>query len=463
MAISMNRSNNQNINLATAKALILQQLQWRNMGCEWLTPYILEGASGIGKTQIIYEIARENGYNCIAISLATANFDTFLPMPNLHRNSENAPKEFPPNFLVRKGVINGDGIDSNKPTIYFLDELNRSEDFAKNAIFSLLAEGKIGNFSLGQYDIIVGAQNPAGQDFIVNDFQDKAFLNRGNILNITFDPTEWVKYVHNKDLNIITSNIFSHFMKENGNLIDFSVVTPRTITNVVMETNRYILAKINLLKSEVFNAYLNSSLGNSLAISYLNAVEQCNKYVIDIAKIISCNKDFINYKEVLSMKDFDEKASFCSDIAKKIKDFLEKEVFEKLSEGNDNKAFTIFGNEYKNVNDNLVDNNGNEISLFDIFPFLFETIATLDNEYQLIATEQLIKSNGGFYPVNWMVDFIDFQHLSEGKGFNIKAHSEAQRDYTTQPTEPQEVTPNKLVINGSMVNSLSDSYKGTAK
>jgi hypothetical protein len=158
-------------------------------------PVCLWGVKAVGKTTAINEIGERLGYRVETLHLATQDIVDLIGMPEKIEISEG---EYEMKWS-RPEWLHTDG----KPTIYFLDEMNRSNKFVSAAMLPFLNEGKIHRHSIGPKDFVVAACNPSDGNYVVNDAfeQDEALRDRCG--HVILKPTdgEWMGYAESKTLS----------------------------------------------------------------------------------------------------------------------------------------------------------------------------------------------------------------------------------------------------------------------
>ena len=88
-----------------------------------------------------------------------------------------------------------DDIDTSKPTLYFLDEINRGQTHILQCMFNFINEGRIHTFRIGKEDVIFAAGNPPSADYDVNEFEDEAFQSRFAHFYLEPSSTEFVDFL----------------------------------------------------------------------------------------------------------------------------------------------------------------------------------------------------------------------------------------------------------------------------
>jgi hypothetical protein len=173
-----------------------------------LVPNII-GKHGIGKSSVIAQYAKENGYSFHPFFLGQMS-DTgdILGLPEFERDS--AGKAISTNFIHPAKL-------PKKPrSLLFFDELNRASKDLLQAIFQLALEGTIHDYTLPEDSAIIMAMNPATDDYSVLDFADKAFADR--FVHINLDPTH--EEFHSFMMERYGSSSVSNFLRQQTKLLE---------------------------------------------------------------------------------------------------------------------------------------------------------------------------------------------------------------------------------------------------
>ena len=138
-----------------------------------LTPFIW-GHKGMGKSSSVAQFAKElTGNNDSVIDLRCAQMEASdirgIPAPKDNRTVYYTPSQFP---------TEGEGV-------FFLDEVNRGEDDVLQAVFELVLDRSVGEYTVPEGWSIVCAGNYSEGDYTVNAFNDAAFLDRFVHLELT--------------------------------------------------------------------------------------------------------------------------------------------------------------------------------------------------------------------------------------------------------------------------------------
>ncbi len=119
------------------------------------TPVFIHGSPGIGKSYIVNDIAQKNDLDIIDVRLSQLDAVDLRGIPSI---SNEQTKWMPPVFLPQ---------DQNSKGILFLDELNSAPLSVQAAIYQLVLDRKIGEYTLPKGWRIVCAGNKIDDKGIV--------------------------------------------------------------------------------------------------------------------------------------------------------------------------------------------------------------------------------------------------------------------------------------------------------
>lgn len=159
-------------------------------------PLFIWGNHGIGKTEIIKQIAKEKNMECVILNMANIPIEdaTGYPVPDKDRRIMDY---FPPNwFKTRK----------TEPVLYFCDEINRAPKYVLQGLFNFINEGRIHENTIKENDVVIVAGNPDSQDYDVTGFDDKAWLSRFAHLFVAPTTDEFLAYLTNTKANSVIIN-----------------------------------------------------------------------------------------------------------------------------------------------------------------------------------------------------------------------------------------------------------------
>jgi len=222
-----------------------------------LVPLLL-GHTGIGKTELVKQLAATLGLDAIVIHVAQLEPSDFV---GLYQTTEDGrTRNCPPNWLPYKdgGVIEVGknqeklskvvkflanehaGVINPKGGIVFLDEINRGHEDIRQALYQLLTDKRIHTYQLPDNYHIVAAANPS-EGYEVYEF-DVALVNRFAWIRFRPDVQETIKYLESKHGNsavtswIKTDKALVEMGDENFK-IDGMKFTPRTFENMILLYN----------------------------------------------------------------------------------------------------------------------------------------------------------------------------------------------------------------------------------
>ena len=161
-----------------------------------IVPFIW-GQQGIGKTQTIQQIAKEEGLDFVHLHLATQEVGDLvgLLIPNPDGTVHHArPDWFP---ISGKGII-------------FLDELNRAHPDVLQACFSLITGKTIHTHKLPDTWHIVAAGNYQSNQFNVTDTSDAAWMSRFCHIDLQPSKEEFVLFTENNGNDTVAEFIRQH-------------------------------------------------------------------------------------------------------------------------------------------------------------------------------------------------------------------------------------------------------------
>lgn len=205
------------------------------------TPVCIWGNHGIGKTQMVEELALANGWHFAYC--APGQFEEmgdFHGMPHIVHlpDGRSVTESAPPRWVPSQ-----DG-----PGILLLDDINRADDRILRGIMQLLQNHEMGTWSLPSKWQIVATANPDNGKYSVTSM-DEAMLTRLLHFTLKFDARVWAVWATTKgvDPRGIT------FVLSYPETVSGSRTTPRTLTQ--------FFAKISGIKNLKENLSLVTNLG----------------------------------------------------------------------------------------------------------------------------------------------------------------------------------------------------------
>jgi hypothetical protein len=168
---------------------------------------------GVGKSSVVAQYTREMGIEFRDVRLGQmADPGDLMGLPEI----VGGKTRFNPTTLL---PTSGEGV-------LFLDEINRCGKDLSQAVFQLVLDRKLGEYTLPDGWNIVAAMNPDSAEYAVSSFDDQAFLDRFAMIRLEPSVAEFTGYARTKGHSAVAD-----FIGENPqfleNKVEFSVtVTP---------------------------------------------------------------------------------------------------------------------------------------------------------------------------------------------------------------------------------------------
>ncbi len=166
-------------------------------------PVLLLGAPGIGKTQIMEQIAKECGIGLVAYTITHHTRQSAIGLPFISRHQyggqEYAVTEYTMSEIVAS-IYNKMEKTGLKEGILFIDEINCVSETLAPAMLQFLQCKMFGNHEIPQGWIIVAAGNPPEYNKSVREF-DVVTMDRVKKIEVEPDFNVWKEYAMNQQLH----------------------------------------------------------------------------------------------------------------------------------------------------------------------------------------------------------------------------------------------------------------------
>jgi len=202
---------------------------------------LLMGPAGIGKTSVVKQWAKENGYETKVLMLGQiSDAGDITGMPYIENGIQKYAR---PSFFPVSGKY-----------VIFLDEINRAQKDILQAVFQLILEKRIGDHVLPEGTVIMAASNPPTDDYTVLDFSDRAWLSRFCLIKVEPDLDSFLDYGKAQlpsALKVFLKENPQHFIKsgDDFSVADFAAPDPRAWLDQVSEVIKHCQDKT--LRSEL--------------------------------------------------------------------------------------------------------------------------------------------------------------------------------------------------------------------
>lgn len=261
----------------------------------------LVGQHGIGKSAIVKQTADEMGIGFIDIRLGQmADAGDLTGLPSI----TNGQTHFNHTSLLPR---EGEGI-------LFLDELNRCTKDIMQAVFQLVLDKKLGEYTLPKGWKIVAAMNPDSDEYNVTSFDDQAFLDRFMMLRLEPSVKEFTSYMDKKGYSTVAA-----FLTDSSSLLEKKISFNLNVTPSRRSWESVALLEQTGLPKECQLSNFSGLVGIEAAASYIQFLEK--------QEVISLEDIFNNFpkvkKQVTKMTEAE-----VSKIIEEIDSWLESNVIE---------------------------------------------------------------------------------------------------------------------------------------
>lgn len=238
-------------------------------------PVLLVGPTGLGKSSIIKEIAKELGRKVIDLRLSQMEFSDLRGIPFISKE-ENVKWSVPHFFPT----------DENDNSIIFLDEINTAHSSILSAAYQLVLDRQIGEYILPKGVSIIAAGNRLEDNDELTDIP-KPLLNRFCHIEVKYNFESWLNHAnstfHKSVIDYLTQNKSDLFY---SSITSNAFATPRTWERVSDILKSYqdqdVTSDLHSLQILV-----ESCLGESSATKFLGFLKKKNKISVDFGKILS--------------------------------------------------------------------------------------------------------------------------------------------------------------------------------
>ena len=261
----------------------------------------IHGMHGIGKTEIVGQIARENGYNFMPLYLSTQDVPDLIGLPKIktvckykgkrisqkqyieieNELTENEDWEALDNDLVEsektffaKPDWLEDALNDSRPCVYFLDEMNRAEPMVLQTMLPFVLEGRIHTHKIRPQDIVISAMNPDCAEYNVESIEDRALLSR--FLHIYLEPetSEWLEFARNNEVHPAVTSVVTANDSALG-----KVIVPHDVQRIEVTPDPRTNTKVGQLLSNLSDAtikkvglnVIEGMMGKDIGIQVFNA------------------------------------------------------------------------------------------------------------------------------------------------------------------------------------------------
>jgi hypothetical protein len=251
-------------------------------------PFCIWGYHGIGKTEIVSQVAKDKNMNLVVVHLSTQDITDLIGIPY---QKDGVQCWSTPKWLHD---ANENYKATGKPNLFFLDEMNRGHHIVLKAMLPFLLDGTLHLHSIGPKDCVLAACNPPTDDYEVNDMTDKALLDR--LGHVVFKPThsEYLAYCKSKNIDSTTLSILktnTKFTSIPKTEISFELKpSRRAIFNVMSVVGKKDKSWVRNRANHILECYLGPEFRDEWITEFVKNDQEVD---IEVIQNISKNKDFI--------------------------------------------------------------------------------------------------------------------------------------------------------------------------
>ena len=166
-------------------------------------PVLLMGPPGIGKTQIMAQIAAETGVGLVAYTITHHTRQSAIGLPFIEKRSYGGKEYSVTEYTMSEILASVYELMENtgiREGILFLDEINCVSETLAPMMLQFLQCKTFGNQKLPEGWLIVAAGTPPEYNKSVRDF-DVVTLDRVKRIDVTEDFAVWKEYAYRKGLH----------------------------------------------------------------------------------------------------------------------------------------------------------------------------------------------------------------------------------------------------------------------
>ena len=239
-------------------------------------PVCIWGKHGIGKTELVENFAKANGFDFTYI--APAQFEEMGDLVGMPKIVDGKTVFAAPSWIPT----------TNKKGILLIDDVNRADDRILRGIMQLLQNYELVSWKLPENWQIILTANPDGGDYSVTPMDD-AMLTRMLHITMTFEVKTWVKWAKGNNID----NRCIDFVLMHPNLITGERTTPRTLVQFFKNIQPITSWKDNLALIQLLG---DATLDASTVASFIAYVQNDMQLLLTPEEILN-SEDFENEVE----------------------------------------------------------------------------------------------------------------------------------------------------------------------
>lgn len=266
---------------------------------------LIIGESGIGKTALISQIARENNLELVTIDANLLKEGEIGGLPIV--------KDYKTLYAIHYKLarIKSLSEENIKDIILFIDELNRCDHTVMQELMNLILNREINGFNLPDNVKIIAAMNPSNRydNFEDSDYQvvdmDPAQEDRFVWIDMDSDIKEWLNWgFHSGNIDYDILDFLGEFPSYLHvlNSKEHIKATPRSWERI---SKAYRIYKNNkeAYSKDIFLNVVRGNVGISIATDFINYISQGKKPIIKVEDLFAYDVLPVYLKE-----DFEKEA-----------------------------------------------------------------------------------------------------------------------------------------------------------
>ncbi|MCT4615503.1 MAG: AAA family ATPase [Marinifilaceae bacterium] len=233
--------------------------QKKSSACIW-------GKHGIGKTELVEQIANELNYKFVYI--APAQFEEMGDLVGMPKIKEDFTDFIPPKWVPK----------NEEAGILLIDDVNRADERILKGIMQLLQNYELISWKLPKQWHIILTANPDGGDYSVSTMDD-AMLTRMMHITMEFDVKAWAKWAENNKVDKRGIN----FVLTYPEMVAGRLTTPRSLVQFFKSIYSIKDLEKNL---PLVQALAASSLEEETVAAFITFVQQNLTELVEPEKIL---------------------------------------------------------------------------------------------------------------------------------------------------------------------------------
>ena len=254
---------------------------------------LLVGKTGIGKTALAVETARQNGYKLVTIDgnlLKEGEIGGLPLIEDFFRQTDTsaATREKTTVYAVHHKLKEIDELlSAGHQVLLFIDEINRCEHAVQQELMNLILNREINGYRLRRDVHIVAAMNPSDTYEYEAVDMDDAQKNRFVWLYMEADPIQWLSWAADNHIEERVCQFISTYPEYLNSLNEDDInATPRSYERI---SKLYSLYKENTdtIPRSVFYNVIRGNIGKMIAEEFLNFIESTYKPLLTYEDVFS--------------------------------------------------------------------------------------------------------------------------------------------------------------------------------